>query len=80
MKIEDELKGKDVIDDNGDKVGEISDVEWNPETNMVESFVVTEGGASAAIGMGEKRLIPFEDVDTIGEKVLLKRAMRGQKL
>ncbi|MGZ7120086.1 MAG: PRC-barrel domain-containing protein, partial [Methanobacterium sp.] len=35
MKIDDELKGKDVIDDSGDKIGEISDVEWNPNTNMV---------------------------------------------
>ncbi len=78
MKISDELKGKDVIDDNGDKVGEISDVEWNPETNMVESLVVTEGGASAAIGMGEKRIIPYDDIDSIGEKVLIKRAMRGR--
>ncbi|MGZ7043942.1 MAG: PRC-barrel domain-containing protein [Methanobacterium sp.] len=27
MKIVDELKGKDVIDDSGDKIGEIKDVE-----------------------------------------------------
>ncbi|MGZ7160185.1 MAG: PRC-barrel domain-containing protein, partial [Methanobacterium sp.] len=27
MKIDDELKGKDVIDDTGDKIGEINDVE-----------------------------------------------------
>ena len=75
MKIRDELKGKEVIDEKGDKIGEVSDVEWNPQMNMVESFVVTEGGASAAIGMGEKRIISFEDIDSIGEKVLLKRSM-----
>ena len=74
MKISDELKGKEVIDTNGDKVGEISDVEWNPQMNMVESFVVSEGTA-AKLGMGEKRVIAFEDVDSIGEKVLLKRSM-----
>ena len=74
MKISDDLKGKEVIDDKGDKVGEVSDVEWNPETNKVESFLVTEGGA-AKIGIGEKKLIPFDDIDSIGEKVLLKRAM-----
>lgn len=75
MKIADELKGKEVVDDNGNKVGEISDVEWNPESNMVESIVITEGGASAKIGMGEKRIISYNDVDSIGEKVLLKRSM-----
>ena len=81
MKIADELKGKEVIDENGDKVGEISDVEWNPNTNMVESILVNEGGASAKLGMGDKTVILFEDVDTIGEKVLLKRKMnRGERL
>jgi sporulation protein YlmC with PRC-barrel domain len=74
MKISDELKGKDVIDTNGDKVGEISDVEWNPQMNKVESILVTEG-KGAKIGLGEKRVIAFEDVDSIGEKVLLKRSM-----
>ena len=74
MKISDDLKGKDVIDANGDKIGEISDVEWNPETNMVESFLVKEG-AAAKIGMGEEKIISFDDVDSIGDKVLLKKSM-----
>ena len=75
MKIADELKGKEVVDNSGNKVGEINDVEWNPETNMVESIIITEGGASAKIGMGEKRIISYNDVDSIGEKVLLKRSI-----
>lgn len=75
MKIADELKGKEVVDNSGNKVGEINDVEWNPETNMVESIVITEGGASAKIGMGEKRNISYNDIDSIGEKVLLKRSI-----
>ena len=74
MKIADELKGKEVLDDNGNKVGEISDVEWNPNSNRVESIVITEG-AGAKIGMGEKRIISYHDADSIGEKVLLKRSM-----
>jgi sporulation protein YlmC with PRC-barrel domain len=73
MKIFDELKGKEVIDDKGNKVGNISDIEWNPETNKVESLIVTEGkGPSVAIGRGEKRIIPYEKVHSIGDKVLLK--------
>ncbi len=73
MKIVDELKGKEVIDDKGDKVGNVSDVEWNPETNKVESLIVTEGGGpSAKIGRREKRIIPYEKIHSIGEKVLLK--------
>ena len=71
MKI-DELKGKEVVDDRGNKIGEVSDVEWNPNSNMVESIIVTEGGASAKVGMGKKREISYNMVKTIGEKVLLK--------
>ena len=73
MKIFDELKGKEVIDDKGNKEGNISDIEWNPETNKVEFLIVTEGkGPSAAIGRGEKKIIPYEKVHSIGDKVLLK--------
>lgn len=72
MKIDDELKGKEVVDDAGNKIGEISDVEWNPESNMVETLIITEGGASAKVGMGKKREISYNLVKTIGEKVLLK--------
>ena len=72
MKIADELKGKEVVDSTGNKIGEISDVEWNPKSNMVESIIVTEGGASATVGMGKKKEISYNMVKTIGEKVLLK--------
>lgn len=72
VKIADELKGKEVLNDEGDKIGEVSDVEWNPQTNMVESIIITEGGASAKVGMGKKREVAFNNVKTIGEKVLLK--------
>lgn len=72
MKIADELKGKEVLNEEGDKIGEISDVDWNPKTNMIESIIITEGGTSAKIGIGKKREIAFINVKTIGEKVLLK--------
>lgn len=72
MKIADELKGKEVVDEEGDKIGEVSDVDWNPQTNTVESLIVTEGGASAKVGMGKKRVINYNNIKTIGEKVLLR--------
>lgn len=71
MKIIDELKGKEVIDNQGNKVGDVSDVEWNQETNKVEQLLVSEG-ASAKIGISDKTKISIDDVDSIGEKVLLK--------
>lgn len=72
MKLFDQLKGKEVIDDKGNKDGNIIDLEWNPITNKVESLIVTERRGPSAIGMGTKRIIPYEKIRSIGDKVLLK--------
>jgi sporulation protein YlmC with PRC-barrel domain len=72
MKLFDQLKGKEVIDDNGNKDGNIIDLEWNPEANKVEFLIVTEKRGQAAIGRGTKRMIPYEKIHSIGDKVLLK--------
>ena len=40
MEMVNELKGKEIIDTKGYTIGEISNVEWNPESNKVESIMV----------------------------------------
>lgn len=73
MKI-DEIKGKEVIDDQGNKLGEVSDVELDLMTRRVEGIVYREGGGvSAAVGMGKEMMVPCDRIDKIGDKVLLKR-------
>ena len=72
MKISDELIGKDVIDGSGDQIGFVEDVEWNFKNNRVESFILKEGGISAKIGLGDKKIVPYEMIETIGDKVLIK--------
>ncbi len=72
MKINEEMIGKDVIDESGDQVGIIKDVEWNPQTKMVEYVLLAEGGISAKLGLGDKKLIPIDMVENIGDKVLIK--------
>jgi sporulation protein YlmC with PRC-barrel domain len=75
MKISDELKGKEVVDDAGNKIGEISDVKRNPESNKVESLVITEGGASAKMGLGDKKIVSYRNVDSVGDKVVLRGSL-----
>jgi sporulation protein YlmC with PRC-barrel domain len=72
MKISDDLLGKEVIDESGDTVGFIKDVEWENNSNKVEAFILKEGGISAKLGLGEKKIVPYDMVDTIGEKILIK--------
>jgi len=71
MKI-DEIKGKEIVDANGDKIGEVSDVELDLRNRRIEGIVCRGGGISSKVGMGEERLVPCSMVDTIGDKVLLK--------
>jgi sporulation protein YlmC with PRC-barrel domain len=72
MKIEQELVGKEVIDASGDQVGVVKDVEWDFNTKKVESIELEEAGISAKIGLGEKKIVPINMVDQIGDKVLIK--------
>ncbi|MGO9386948.1 MAG: PRC-barrel domain-containing protein [Methanobacterium sp.] len=71
MKIVDELKGKEIINAKGDKVGNISDVNWNPQSNRVKSIIITQGRA-APMGLGKKVIISGENIRSVGDKILLK--------
>ena len=67
-----DIIGKEVIDESGDQVGLVKDVEWNPQSKRVEYILFAEGGISAKLGLGDKKLIPVDMVDNIGEKVIIK--------
>lgn len=72
MKIDDGLLGKEVIDASGDKVGIVKEVEWDFNSKMVESIELEEAGISSKIGLGEKKVVPINEVKEIGDKVLIK--------
>ena len=72
MKNKDKLKGKEVVDDSGNKIGKISGVKRNPESNKVESLVITGGGKAAKMGLGDKKVVSYTNVDSIGDKIVLR--------
>lgn len=72
MKIVDEVVGKEVIDESGDQVGIVEDLEWNFEMNKIDSIILKEAGISAKIGLGDKKIVSYEMIETIGDKVLIK--------
>jgi len=71
LKIDD-IKGKEVIDANGNRIGEVEDIDLDLRSRRVAGIVLREGGLTAKIGLGDKRTVPCGMVDKIGEKVLLK--------
>ncbi len=72
MKMSDELKGKEVVDNSGNRLGKISDVKRNPKSDEVESLVITEGGDSTKMGLGNKKVVSYTNIDSIGDKVILR--------
>ena len=68
-----DLSGKDIVDANGDKVGEVDDVEIDVMNKMVTGLVAREGSISSKLGMGKEKMISVDMIDTIGDKVILKR-------
>lgn len=76
MNVVGDLVGKEVVDSSGDRIGEVKDVEIVRGKQQVKSLIIKEGGMTAKVGIGEKKVIPCNQVDTIGEKVMLKGKMR----
>ena len=70
MKIDSELVGNQVVDASGDQLDVVKDVEWDFDSKRVESIELDEGGISSKIGLGDKKVIPIDMVDEIGDKVL----------
>ncbi len=40
MELVNELKGKEIVDAKGFNIGEISNIESNPESNKIKSIIV----------------------------------------
>ena len=78
MKI-DEIKGKEVIDGKGNKIGEVEDIDLDLKNQRIEGLVLREGGITAKIKSGDTKTIPCNMIETIGDKVLLKKEPLSQE-
>ncbi len=73
MNISEDLFGKEVIDDSGIVMGIVKDVVWDFENNRVESLVIEKkaGGFGSIFGSGERKLVLYENIHSIGDKILV---------
>ncbi len=76
MKIKDELIGKDVLDENGHKIGEVDDVDVDFDSEKISAIILHEGGR---IMGGKEEVIPFNMVETVGERVILRKEEMGRR-
>jgi sporulation protein YlmC with PRC-barrel domain len=63
-----DIKGKEVIDKSGNVIGKVSDIGWDKSTRELNSFEVSSGGF---LSRGEKKILPFDMIESIGEKILI---------
>jgi sporulation protein YlmC with PRC-barrel domain len=67
-----DMHGKEVIDSYGNVLGKVNNISWDKSTNEVKFFEIGSGGIMEMLGRGEKKILPFDIIETIGEKILIK--------
>ncbi len=70
MKVKDELIGKEVLDSSGHELGKVDDIDVDFKSDRIDSIILHEGGRLR----GRDRVIPYSMVETVGERILLKKS------
>ena len=71
MRVKDELIGKEVLDEDIQIIGKVSDIIFDRDTFEITDFVIKKTGLSEQIKASED-VLPIEFVKVIGDKILLK--------
>jgi len=73
MKIVEDIIGKEVVNSDGKLIGKVSDVEFDEDTNELESLILRKGGISESLNISKSEdVIPYDMISKIGDKILLK--------
>ena len=72
MNYNKDMHGKEVIDSYGNVLGKVNNISWDKSTNEIKFFEIGSGGLMEMLGRGEKKILPFDIIETIGEKILIK--------
>ena len=71
MKYHKDMHGKEVIDSYGNVLGKVKDIAWDESTREIKFFEIGTGGIMEMLGRGDKKILPFDIIDSIGEKILI---------
>lgn len=73
-----ELVNKEVIDQKGNVLGKVKNIEWDTESKEVINIEVSSGGFKDTLGMSEHQILSYDSIESIGDKVLLKNKSSNQ--
>ena len=72
MNYHKDMHGKEVIDSFGNVLGKVNNISWDESTKQIKFFEIGTGGIMEMLGRGEKKILPFDIIETIGDKILIK--------
>ena len=67
-----DVQGKEVIDSLGNVIGKVNNISWDKSSREIKFFEISSGGIMEIFGRGEKKILPYDDIETIGDKILIK--------
>ena len=53
-------------------LGKVNNISWDKSTNEIKFFEIGTGGLMEMLGRGEKKILPYDIIETIGDKILIK--------
>lgn len=73
MRLLDDLIGKEILDNEANIIGKVKDIEINAANSKIESIISVEEIKKTFGHETKETKIPFEMVQSIGDKIILKR-------
>lgn len=77
MRLLDDIIGKEILDSSGNIVGKVKDIDFDTSSNKINSMIITKTGSRKKIMSSDnEEIIPFEMIDHIGDKIILKQEIK----
>lgn len=79
MRLIDDIINKEVLDTQANILGKVKDIEIDASTKKIESvIIIKEEKKDGLFNRGNKtseEIIPFEEVGSVGDKIILKESL-----
>lgn len=76
MRLQNDIINKEIVDDKGNILGKVKDIELDTSTRKVTSIIISKEEKNKFTIMKDnsiEEIIPFEEVGSIGDKIILRK-------
>ncbi len=77
MRLLNDIIGKEIVDGSGNVIGKVKDIEIDPSSKILDSIIITKSESRKKLmSTNEEEKIPFEMINRIGDKIMLKKDLK----